>query len=183
MKLKPASLPTVTADSMSATLRSTKFRWRACCHQNMQMPFARRSIEPSHVGCLHALPAHESTVYITVIDKDRNACSFINSIFHNFGSGILAPKSGVNLQIVVKALSCCRASELRRTRQTPAHTIIPAMATKDGRTVMSFGVMGGEYQAFGLQFLTRLFGRDGCQEAMDTPLSPTHNDRSRSKSQ
>ncbi len=117
------------------------------------------------------LPRHPSTVYISVVDRDRNACSFINTLFDNFGSGICT-KSGVVLTNRGEGFSMDPASPNRiEGGKRPMHTIIPGMVSKGEKVVMPFGVMGGQYQAFGhMQFLTRYFdyGLD-IQEAQDMP--------------
>ncbi len=127
-----------------------------------------RAQEKPEVG----IPAHEDTVYITVVDKDRNACSFINTLFAGFGSGLVAPKSGVVLQNRGCGFNLDPESPNRiEGGKRPLHTIIPGMVTKGERAVMPFGVMGGQYQSMGhMQFLTGLFdyGLD-IQEAMDRP--------------
>ncbi|TPI38698.1 gamma-glutamyltransferase [Mesorhizobium sp. B3-1-9] len=110
------------------------------------------------------------TVYISVIDRDRNAVSFINSTYYSFGSGVVGPKTGVVLQN--------RGSSFRldpkhpnaiAPGKRPMHTIMPGMMTRNGRALMPFGVMGGGYQPFGhVHVLTNMidFGMDP-QQAID----------------
>ena len=118
------------------------------------------------------IPPANDTVYLTVVDGDGNAVSFINSLFHSFGAGIVSPGTGICLQ----NRGCLFNLEpdhpnVLAPGKRPYHTIIPAMACRDDALWLSFGVMGGFMQPQGhLQVLTNLldFGM-AYQEAMDAP--------------
>ena len=115
---------------------------------------------------------HKDTVYITVVDRDRMAVSLIYSIFMGFGSGLTSAKFGINFQNrgAGFSLQAGHPNELAGGKR-PMHTIIPGMIARNGKVVMPFGVMGGQYQPCGhARFVTNLvdFGMD-AQTAIDGP--------------
>jgi len=112
------------------------------------------------------------TVYLTVVDKDRNAVSLIQSNYMGFGSGYVPGELGFALQDrgTLFALDEKHANRLEPHRR-PFHTIIPAFVTKGGKPWLCFGVMGGDMQPQGhVQVLVNLidFGMN-VQEAGEAP--------------
>jgi len=115
---------------------------------------------------------HRDTVFISVVDNSRMTVSLINSVFDDFGSGIVCEKTGVLFHnrassfVLESGHPNCIAG-----RKRPMHTIIPALLTDGGSAVMSFGVTGAHFQPLGqLQILTNVvdYGMD-VQAAIDHP--------------
>lgn len=107
---------------------------------------------------------HGDTIYLTVVDKDRNCCSLIQSLYFGFGSQVVPGRVGFAIQNRGNLFSLDETHPNRfEPGKRPFHTIIPAMVTKDGEPWFSFGVMGGDMQPQGhVQILVNMidFGMD-----------------------
>ena len=108
------------------------------------------------------------TVYLCTVDGDGMAVSFIQSLFEGFGSGVVAPGTGVVLQ---NRGACFAVSGRVEPGRRPYHTIIPGMLVRDGALLGPFGVMGGFIQAQAhVQLVSALLDDDlDPQAALDRP--------------
>ncbi len=112
------------------------------------------------------------TIYLTVADEDGNMISLIQSNFRGMGSGMTPPGLGFILQDRGELFTLEEGHfNTYEPHKRPFHTIIPSFVTKDGKPVMSFGVMGGAMQPQGhVQIIVNMvdFGMN-LQEAGDAP--------------
>ena len=124
-------------------------------------------------------PPAGGTVYLTAADESGMMVSFIQSNYMGFGSGVVVPGTGVSLQNRGAGFSADPASpNVVAPGKRPFHTIIPAFLTKEGKPVMSFGVMGGDMQPQGhLQTLVRMLDyHQQPQAACDAPRWKVNRD-------
>ena len=110
------------------------------------------------------------TTYLTVVDKDGMMVSLIQSNFRGMGSGLVADGLGFMFQNRAELFSLDpEHPNVYAPGKLPFHTIIPALVTKEGEALMSFGLMGGAMQPQGhVQIITSMvdFGLN-IQEAGD----------------
>jgi gamma-glutamyltranspeptidase/glutathione hydrolase len=88
------------------------------------------------------------TIYLTAADREGNVVSLIQSLYESFGAGIVAGDTGIVLQNRGTLFTLREGHpNVIGSGKRPFHTLVPAMAMKDGRPWLSFGVMGGDMQA------------------------------------
>jgi len=133
----------------------------------------RSRLDPTRKGTPEALPpAGGDTCYLCAVDRDGNAVSLIQSVFFDFGSGVVAGDTGLIVQNRGSffSLDASHPNRLEPGKRT-FHTLIPAALVEDGALAMVYGTMGGEGQPqTQAAVLTRVldFGYD-VQRAVEAP--------------
>lgn len=132
----------------------------------------RASVDASAAKPREQLPDRGGTIALCVVDEDGMAVSLIESLYMNFGSGIVADQTGIVLQNRGAYFSTRPGHpNVYEGGKRPVHTLSPPMFLRDGRPEIVFGTMGGDGQPqIQLQFLHQLVDRGlDVQRALDHP--------------
>jgi gamma-glutamyltranspeptidase / glutathione hydrolase len=136
-------------------------------------------IDAEHANCdvsAGELPGGSDTTYLSVVDRDGNIVSLIQSNYDGFGSGIVAPGTGFALHNRGALFTLDSASpNALAGHKRPRHTIIPGFAQK-GETRMAFGIMGGWNQSQAhAQFIANIADfKMNLQAALEAPRFSKH---------
>ena len=132
----------------------------------------RARLDPARKGSPEAAPTGGGTCYLCAVDRDGNAVSLIQSVFFDFGSGMVAGDTGLLMQNRGSFFSLDPAHPNRlEPRKRTFHTLIPAMLLAGDEPALIYGTMGGEGQPqTQAALVTRVldFGHD-VQRAVDAP--------------
>jgi gamma-glutamyltranspeptidase/glutathione hydrolase len=196
-KLAYADLITYVADQRFAKVPVAEMldKARAISRARLIDPArARCAVEPSQFDRVTDMQGHD-TIYLSVVDRDGNMVSLIQSNYSGFGSGLVGSGLGFMLHNrgALFTLQPGRPNTIAG-RKRPLHTIIPAFMEKDG-TRISFGIMGGWNQSqahaqfvadiadFGFTTQEALEGGrftkstfDGCDVQIEPSVSATTRD-------
>jgi gamma-glutamyltranspeptidase/glutathione hydrolase len=132
----------------------------------------RARIDPDRARAREGRPDRGDTIAIVAVDGEGRAVSLIESLYRNFGTGIVARGTGIFLQNrgAYFALEEGHPNVLRG-RKRPLHTLSPAMLLRDGRPELVYGAMGGDGQPqTHVQLIHAIYERGlSVQQAIDAP--------------
>ena len=165
MKLAFADIYEYVSDAATMRVKNEDLLDKEYLRSRARLIDMKKAKAPSH-----GTPGRGGTVYLTAADASGMMVSYIQSNYMGFGSGIVA--NGISMQnrgygFVLQP----GHANIVAPRKRPFQTIIPAFVTRDGKPVMSYGVMGGSMQAQGhAQVMVRLADyRQNPQAASDAP--------------
>ncbi|MDZ7685866.1 MAG: gamma-glutamyltransferase [Gammaproteobacteria bacterium] len=188
-QLGPGNAPLDSADSVHCQIEAFRIAWAEAerhiadidhmtiAPESLLDPdyLARRAAEVDPAARIprrsHSARAPTPSTCRTA-DADGMMVSLIQSNYRGFGSGIVVPGTGISLQNRGSGFTLEEGHPNQvGSRKRPFHTIIPGLATVDGKPSMSFGVMGGHMQAQGhLQMMIRVYLHgQNPQAASDAP--------------
>ena len=167
MKLGFADIYEYVSDPATMRVKNSELLDKHYLKQRASLIDMKKASTPSF-----GKPSQGGTVYLTAADESGMMVSYIQSNYSGFGSGVVVGDTGISLQnrgfgFVLRPGHANVVAPNKR----PFQTIIPGFVTRDGKPVMSFGVMGGSMQAQGhAQIMLRMVDHhQNPQAAADAP--------------